>query len=186
MKKTKFNAYTLSFMGVMIAIIYVVTMFRFPFLGAKVHFANAMCLLSGMLFGGAHGAMAAGLASGLYDLFNGYTFVEAAITFASKAAMAYVCAKIAWAGNANAENFVRNCVACVLGALTYVALYMLKTFVFQAFVYGFPMNTVWATMLSKFIPSMINAGFAMVTAPVLMRAIYPMLRAAGLLTRMRK
>lgn len=184
MKKTKFNAYTLSFMGVMIAIIYVVTMFRFPLLGSKVHFANSMCLLSGMLFGPTLGALAAGLGSGVYDLFNGYTFVDALITFACKAAMAYVCAKIVWSEKKHGENFVRNCVASVLGALTYVALYMLKTFIFQAFVYGFPMSTVWATMLSKFIPSIINAGFAMVVTPILMRAIHPMLKGAGLLDKM--
>jgi len=186
MKKTKFNAYTLSFMGVMIAMIYVVTLFRFPLFGSKVHFANAMCLLSGLLFGGTYGALAAGLGSGIYDLFNGYTFIEALVTFVSKGAMAYVCAKIAWGNHAHGENFVRNCVASVLGALTYVALYMLKTYVFQAYVYGYPMDAVWATMLSKFIPSIINAGFAMVVTPVLMRAIHPMLKATGMLERMTK
>lgn len=185
MKKTKFNAYTLSFMGVMIAIIYVVTMFRFPLLGSKVHFANSMCLLSGMLFGPTFGALAAGLGSGVYDLFNGYTFVDALITFVSKGAMAYVCAVIAWGGKKHGECFVRNCIASVLGALTYVALYMLKTFIFQAYVYAFPMDTVWATMLSKFIPSIINAGFAMVVTPILMRAIHPMLKGAGLIEKMR-
>ena len=184
MRKTRFNAYNLSFMGVMIAIIYVVTMFRFPFLGSKVHFANAMCLLSGLLFGPLYGAVAAGLGSAVYDLFNGYTIIEAAITFVSKAAMAYVCAMIVWKGKDYVENFVRTCVACVLGALTYVALYMLKTFIFQAFVYGYPMDAVWATMLSKFIPSLINAVFAMIAAPVLMRAIYPMLKATGMLKKM--
>ncbi len=181
MKKTRFNAYTLSFMGVMIAIIYVVTMFRFPLLGSKVHFANSMCLLSGLLFGPQFGALAAGLGSAIYDVFNGYTFIDALITFACKGAMAYVCAVIARRN----ESFVRVCVACVVGALTYVALYMLKTFIFQAFVYAFPMDTVWATMLSKFIPSIINAGFAMVVTPVLMRAIFPMLKATGMLEKMK-
>ena len=185
MKKTKFNAYTLSFMGVMIAIIYVVTMFRFPLLGSKVHFANSMCLLSGMLFGPTFGALAAGLGSGVYDLFNGYTFIESMITFVTKAAMAYVCAQIAWGGKQHGAHFVRNCVASVIGALTYVALYMLKTYIFQAFVYHYPASTVWATMLSKFIPSIINAGFAMVVTPVIMRALHPMLRATGMLEKMR-
>ena len=185
MKKTKFNAYTLSFMGVMIAIIYVVTTFRFPLLGSKVHFANSMCLLSGMLFGPAFGALAAGLGSAIYDLFNGYTFVDAMITFVSKGAMACVCAMIAWSGKKYGAQFVRNCVAGVIGALTYVALYMLKTFIFQAYVYHYPMDTVWATMLSKLIPSLINAGFAMVVTPVLMRAIHPMLKATGMLEKMR-
>ena len=49
--RKKMNAYTIAFIGVMAAIIYVVTMFRFPLFGSKVHFANAMCLLGGMLFG---------------------------------------------------------------------------------------------------------------------------------------
>jgi len=184
MKKTKFNAYTLSFMGVMIAIIYVVTMFRFPFLGSKVHFANAMCLIAGMLFGPAMGGVTAGLGSAVYDLFNGYTFVDAIVTFITKAAMAYVCGWIMGKGKPRSA-FVRSCVACVIGALTYVALYMLKTFVYQAVVYAFPMKAVWATMVSKFIPSMINAVFAMIAAPVLMRAIYPMLKSAGLLEKMK-
>ena len=184
MKTKKLNTYTLTFMGVMIAIIYVVTMFRFPFLGSKVHFANAMCLLSGMLFGPWMGGMAAGMGSALYDLFNGYTFIDAIITFVSKAAMAYVCGMILFKSGKR-ENFVVSSVASVVGALTYVALYMLKTFVFQAYVYGYPMDAVWATMLSKFIPSLINAVFAMIAAPVLLRAIYPMLKSAGLLEKMR-
>lgn len=53
MKKQRMNAYTLAFTGVMAAIVYVVTLFRFPLLGSKVHFANAMCLLSGKI-GRAH------------------------------------------------------------------------------------------------------------------------------------
>ena len=104
---------------------------------------------------------------------------------ATKAAMAYVCAQIAWGGKQHGAHFVRNCVASVIGALTYVALYMLKTFIFQAYVYHYPMSTVWATMLSKFIPSIINAGFAMVVTPVIMRALHPMLRATGMLEKMR-
>ena len=183
-RKQKLNVYNLTFMGVMIAIIYVVTMFRFPFLGSKVHFANAMCLLSGMLFGPWMGGVTAGLGSALYDLFNGYTFIDAIITFVSKGAMAYVCGLIMWKVKVFTP-FLRSCVAGVIGALTYVALYMLKTFVFQAYVYAFPMDAVWATMLSKFIPSLINAVFAMIAAPVLMRAIYPMLKSAGILEKMR-
>ena len=51
MKEKKFSTYQIVFVAVMAAIVCVVTFFRFPFLGSKVHFANAMCLLSGMLFG---------------------------------------------------------------------------------------------------------------------------------------
>ncbi len=176
MKKQKMNAYTLAFVGVMAAIIYVVTLFRFPFMGSKVHFANAMCLLGGMFFGPLYGGLAAGLGSALYDAFNGYDVVNVIITFVSKFAMAYVCGKILWQKGERQEGILRVVIAAVVGALTYVALYMLKTFVYQAFVYSFPMQTVWATMLSKFVPSIINAVFAMIAAPILFKAMMPALR----------
>ena len=49
MRKDRHPAYHLALVGVMAALVYVVTMFRFPLLGSKVHFANAMCLLAGLL-----------------------------------------------------------------------------------------------------------------------------------------
>ena len=177
MKKNKFNAYSLAFIGVMAAIIYVVTMFRFPLLGSKVHFANAMCLLGGMFFGPLYGGLAAGIGSALYDLIlYNEGIVNLLITFVSKFAMAWVCGRIVWHKGERDEDFVRSVIAAVAGALTYVFLYMLKTFIFQAFVYGYPMNAVWATVLSKFIPSIINAAVAVVAAPILFKAMMPALR----------
>ena len=169
--------FKIVYIAVMAALVCVVTFFRFPLLGSKVHFANAMCLLSGLLMGPLSGGLAAGLGSALYDrLFGGYDFINCAITFVSKFLMAWVCAKIAFATDKKAESHGQNVTACVIGALTYVALYMLKTFIYQAFVYGYPMNTVWATMLSKFIPSIINAGVAIVAAPILYKTMLPALR----------
>ena len=51
MKNKRFSTYKLVFWAMMAAIVCVVTLFRFPLLGSKVHFANTMCLLSGLLFG---------------------------------------------------------------------------------------------------------------------------------------
>ena len=48
MKERKFSTYQIVFVAVMAALVCVVTFFRFPLLGSKVHFANAMCLLSGI------------------------------------------------------------------------------------------------------------------------------------------
>lgn len=176
MKKQRMNAYSIAFIGVMAAIIYVVTLFRFPFLGSKVHFANAMCLLSGMFFGPLYGGLAAGIGSAIYDAFAGYDLANVLITGVSKFAMAYVCASIVWRKGVRSEDFTRSVIASILGALTYVALYMLKTFVYQAFVYAVPAETLWATMLSKFIPSIINALFAIIAAPILFKAMMPALR----------
>ncbi|MBQ8086833.1 MAG: ECF transporter S component, partial [Clostridia bacterium] len=136
MKEKKINIITIVFVGVMAAMVYVVTLFRFPLLGSKVHFANAVCLLSGLLLGPGFGGLAAGLGSALYDAVAGYDIINVLITFVSKFAMAYVAGKIYFAGKSDDRDVKRTVIASVLGALTYVALYMLKTFIYQRFVYG--------------------------------------------------
>lgn len=185
MKKKSVNAYVLTFVGVMAAMVYVVTLFRFPLLGSKVHFANAVCLLSGMLLGPWWGGLAAGLGSALYDaLAGGYDFINVLITFVSKFAMAFVCGVLMHRRDQE-ENLVRVILASVCGALTYVALYMLKTFIYQCFVYGYPMDAVGATMVAKLVPSLINAAVAVVAAPVFYHALRPALRSAGVWEKLR-
>ena len=185
MKKKNVNAYVLTFVGVMAAMVYVVTLFRFPLLGSKVHFANAVCLLSGMLLGPWWGGLAAGLGSALYDaLAGGYDFINVLITFVSKFAMAFVCGALMRRQDQE-ESLLRVILASVAGALTYVALYMLKTFVYQRFVYGYPMDAVGATIVAKLVPSLINAAVAVVAAPVFYHALRPALRSAGVWEKLR-
>ena len=162
--------------GALAAMVYVVTLFRFPLLGSKVHFANAVCLLSGLLLGPNLGGVAAGLGSALYELtMYNEGIVNLLITFVSKFAMAWVCGKIAGKPEEK-QPVVRVVIACVCGALTYVALYMLKTGV-----YGAIAGNIWAPMVSKCPASIINAGAAIVAAPVFYHAVRPALKAAGIL-----
>lgn len=123
MKERKFSTYQIVFVAVMAALVCVVTFFRFPLLGSKVHFANAMCLLSGMLFGPMLGGLAAGLGSMLYDaLFGGYDFINCLVTFVSKFLMAAICAWIAFGGKEEGKGkHARLVVGSVVGALSYVA-----------------------------------------------------------------
>ena len=182
--KKRLSIYNVAFVGVMAAIVYVLTMFRFPLLGSKVHFANAMCLLAGLLFGPVGGGLAAGIGSALYDLLaGGYGIVEVLITLVSKFLMAFICARVAGADGQTVKHS-RILAGCVIGALSYVALYMLKTFVFQRFVYGYPGDAVWVTMLGKLPASLINAVFAMIVAPVLYEAVRPALAKTGMLAKL--
>ena len=184
MKEKRLNVVSISFMAMMAAMVYVVTLFRFPLLGSKVHFANAVCLLSGILLGPLQGGLAAGIGSALYDtLAGGYDLVNVLITLVSKFAMAWVCGMVIH-GVRKPHRLDRTALACVCGALTYVALYMLKTYVYNRFVYGYPLDTVGATMLSKLIPSLINAGAAIVAAPLFYHAVLPALKSSGLLKQM--
>ena len=186
-KKEQFSILRITFIAMMAAMVYVVTLFRFPLLGSKVHFANAVCLLSGILLGPLPGGLAAGLGSALYDaLAGGYDVINVLITFVSKFAMAFVCGAVldALRGESR-ERIDRTLIASVCGAMTYVALYMAKTFIYQRFVYGFPMDATWATMVSKLIPSLINAAAAIVATPLFYHAVLPALKASGILQHMR-
>ena len=177
-RKKSMTAYDLAFIGVMAAIIYVVTMFRIPVGQSKIHLANAICLLAGMLFGPVAGGLSAGIGSALYDaLAGGYDIANVAITFVSKFAMAAVCGlmtsslrekkdekteKSSWLNDTG-----KIILACVVGALTYVALYMLKSWIFKVYVEPVPPETLPAVLIGKLIPSLINAAAAIVVAPLL-------------------
>jgi uncharacterized membrane protein len=183
----KLTIQRIVFIAILAALVFVVTFFRFPLLGSKVHFANAICLVSGLLMGPVAGGIAAGLGSMLYDVFfYPSDLLGYAVTFITKFAMAWVCGMIAFAAHKEAKSHGWNIVACVVGAWTYVALYMLKTYLYQRFIYAVPMETVWATVLAKFPASAINAVAAMVAAPILYTALRPALDKVGLLKKMRK
>lgn len=184
MKKNTAALTKLVTTGVMAAIVCVVTFLRFPLLGSKVHFANALCLVSGLLLGPVYGGAAAGLGSFLYDaMFGGYDILQCLITFVSKFAMAWACVMLA-RPKKEEKLHARVILGSIVGSLLYVALYMLKTYVFQRFVYGFPLATVWVTMLEKLPASLINAVAAMIAAPIIYSALRPALSHAGLLKKL--
>ena len=180
MKKNEIQLTRIVFGAVMAALVFVVTLFRFPLLGSKVHFANAVCLLCGLLLGPNIGGAAAGLGSALYDLsFYNEGIINLLITFVSKFAMAWVCGKLAGRREEKVQPVAKVVVACVAGALTYVALYMLKSAI-----YGAIAGNAWAAVVSKFPASIINAGAAIVAAPIFYHAVIPALKAGSILKRL--
>ena len=187
MKKNDNQLTRIVFGAVMAAIICVITLFRIPLGQSKVHFANAMCLLAGLLLGPVTGGLSAGLGSALYDvLFGGYGPLDAVITFVSKFAMAWVAAVLfrafmkKYQDPAAKETVLPLVVSCVIGALTYVALYMLKTWIFKMYVEPVPADTIPTVMIAKLGPSLINAAFAIVVAPIFYHAVLPALKSTGI------
>ena len=177
------NTFRMCFIGLMAAIVFVVNYFRIPFMGTQLHMTNALCVLCGLLFGPGAGFLAAGLGSGLYDIVAGWG-AECIITFVNKGAIALVAGLIGYRaarkdvpGMADHTKIIAG---SVLGALAYVALYMLKTLIAGRFIDGLPMDAVTAKMLTKLPGSMMNAVFAFIVAPLLLSAVRPALRHAGL------
>ena len=177
------KTFRICFIGLMAAIVFVVNYLRIPFMGTQLHMTNALCVLCGLLFGPGAGFLAAGLGSGLYDIVAGWG-AECIITFINKGAIALVAGLIAYKAarkdTTDTADRVRIIVGSVLGALTYVALYMLKTFVFGQLVDGLTFDAVIAKMLTKLPGSLMNAIFAFIVAPILLGALKPALKKAGL------
>ena len=177
------DTFRLCFIGLMAAIVFVVNYFRIPFMGTQLHMTNALCALCGLLFGPGAGFMAAGLGSGLYDIVAGWG-AECIITFINKGMIAAVAGLIAFKASRkepmDTTAHVKVIVGSVLGALTYVALYMLKTFIAGQLIDGLTMDAVTAKMLTKLPGSLMNAAFAFIVAPILLGTLKPALKHAGL------
>lgn len=177
----------ICFVGLMTAIVFVSNYLRIPFMDTKLTVANALCAISGLLFGPVLGFTAAGLGSFLFDIISGYG-AESLITLVSKGAIALLAGLIA--GNLSAERKLRKVsiarvvIGCVVGAFTYVALYMLKTWLFGLYVNGLTPDATLVKMASKLPGSLINAVFASIVGPVLFFGMKPALTSAGLMKKM--
>lgn len=176
----------IAFVGIMAAMILVVSNLYIPFLGSKVHLGNTICILSGLLFGPVVGGLGAGIGSLIFDMIHGYAFWEALITFVSKFAMAMVAGLLIRLARHKRQLFrsVTVVIASVLGALTYTALYMCKHFVLRFWVEQVGWEATLGVLASKLPASLINALFAMICAPLLYHALYPALMRMGTYRKM--
>ena len=183
MANSRNKTFKICFIGLMAAIVFVVNYFRIPFMGTQLHMTNALCVLCGLLFGPSAGFLAAGIGSGLYDIVAGWG-AECIITFINKGAIALVAGLIGYHAarrdNPAASDHAKVLVGSILGALTYVALYMLKTFIAGQLIDGLTLDAVTAKMLTKLPGSLMNAAFAFIVAPILLGALKPALKHAGL------
>ena len=173
------RVYTIAFLGVMAAVVFVSNYFSIPVASSRIHMANAVCLLGGLLLGGVKGALAAGLGSALFDLtFPAYA-AEAWITFINKGAMALVCGLIVHRGSKEPGRW-RLVLGAFCGAALYIGLYLLKSYIQMAYITIVPKETILPVLLQKLTASLFNATFAVVAAPALYAVLRPALEKAGL------
>lgn len=170
----------LALAGMMVAVVMVSNYISIPTAFSRLHVANAICLLAGMLFGGIQGAVIAGLGSALYDLTHPVYAAEAWITFLMKGAMALVCGLLVstfWKRTRKRSTLVLSAAA---GAITYIALYMFKNYLMLRFVRPVPVETIAPALVGKLSSSAINGLFAVIVAPLLFVALAKALNQAGL------
>ncbi len=127
----------------------------------RVHLGNSMCLLAGLLFGGPIGGLASGIGAMLYDLFDPVYILSAPFTFLSKFAMGYVVGEISKSAKRLNKEALHLGLAAILGQLSYIILYLGKTYISQR-IMGYEIETALIAVGTNAITSSINAVLAVV------------------------
>ena len=183
MKNNTFSTKRLVLTALMAALVFVFTYIHIdiptPLTNTMLHLGNVMGILAGLLLGGVNGGLAAGLGSAIYDMLDPRYLPTCWLTFLMKFAMGWVAGKLA---EKNTEQVMwKNAAAGACGSLTYVILYVLKTFIQNRLIYGYEMEAVMATVVTKGITSLVNGIIAVVAATLLNQAVRPALKKAGIL-----
>lgn len=170
------NTHMLAMIGVLGALCFAANYLSIPLPAiagtpTRIHMGNVMCLLSGMILGPFAGGVAAGVGAMFYDFTNPVYFTSAPFTLVFKFMMAFVCGKIAYSGGADAKKQRRNILAAAAGQLTYIILYLGKTFVEGRFFHRLEMETVIATLIQKGGASLLNGIIAVIVAVPLAAAL---------------
>lgn len=178
------RTYRLCCIGLMTALAFAANYIQIPFLASRIHTGNAICALCGMILGPLIGFLTAGLGNCLFDVLNGWA-IECWVTFITKGCIALVTALVL-GGTLKGEKLsgkghARIWISAAAGALTYVLLYVLKSWLLDPVLYAYPREQIGLIVAGKLPASLLNAAFAAVAAPVLMTALIPPLRSLGVL-----
>ena len=190
MKNSRFTLYRIVIIGLMAAMVFVCTMFLgiripTPTGTTQLKTANAICLLTGLLFGGWTGGLAAGIGSALFDLPYPEWAAGAWLTFIFFFAMGAICGGIAHAGGAAGKNKARNWVAAICGAVGYWLLYIGKSIVVLC-LGGSVFSAAFIATVPKMLTGGINAVFAIVVSNLLAALLRPKLESAGIYEALKK
>lgn len=146
----------------------------------RLHLGNVFCILSGLLLGPVFGGFSAGIGSFFFDLTNPLYIASAPFTFAFKFAMAFIAGFICYSNKKISHP--KTVIAAVVGALSYVFLYLSKTFIENALL-GMAVGANWLIVIQKGGISSINAIIAVIAAVPIFYSLKAALNAAGLLVK---
>lgn len=174
--KNRFNAYTISAIGVMTAVSFISNFFSIP-LGdvTRIHLGNVFCGLSGILLGPVAGGAAGGLGAFFYDFTNPLYVAEAPITLFNKFFIGFLAGLISHKGEHYGEKASLNLVGAIAGNLAYTLLFYAKNFINEYFLLHLEMEAIWANMLIRLSGSVVQIPLTlivtMILAPIFLNAI---------------
>ena len=185
---SKSTVYKVVLTAVFAALVFVSNMISIPIPVAvgnvsRIHLGNIFCLLSGLILGPIGGGLAAGVGSALYDVTNPAYIASAPFTFLFKFAMAAVCGWIAHSSGRKASSHRWNLIGSVSGSVTYMILYLGKSFI-QSMMLGNALEAALIALGTKAVTSTVNAVIAVAVAVPLYAAIRLALKKSGLAEKM--
>ncbi len=187
MAKESKTVYRVTLTAVFAALVFVASVISVPVPAAfgmtRIHLGNIFCLLSGFILGPVGGGLAAGIGSGLYDVIIYGDILSAPFTLVFKGMMAVVCGMIAYLGGNRGENHKLNVAAGVSGSVTYIILYLGKSFV-EGMLIGSAMGTVLTALATKAVTSGINAVIAVAVSVPLCAVVRMALKRSHLLEKL--
>lgn len=137
----------------------------------RIHFGNSMCILAGLLFGPLAGGLASGIGAGLYDLIDPMYIISAPFTFLSKFAMGFVCGYLAKRKKRLGSEASHIVLSGVVGQLTYIVLYVGRTYIVQRLVYMSEVVPALTASATNLLTSTVNAVIAVAVATPLYFAL---------------
>ena len=160
----------LAYVGLFAALAFLSNYLQIPFVtpfgNTRFHLGNMFCLLSGIILGPLYGGLSAGLGSAMFDLFDPVYFTSAPTTFINKFAMAAVAGYIFYKSK-DQHSKLRIVVASILGQLTYIILYLLKTFIKNYYILGLSGPATWTEIAQKAGVSLVNGVISVIFASIL-------------------
>lgn len=147
----------------------------------RFHLGNVMCALSGLLLGPWWGALASGLGSAIFDLFDPLRIMEAPITFVTKGVYGLVAGAVYFKVFKGKSNYVNEAIASGAAAVSYIVLYLAKSFFYNGLlIKGLSADAAWLAVLERIPTSVFNGIVAVIFAPILGVALHKALKAAHL------
>lgn len=160
--------------GLMAALVFVGNYLSFPIpnglLVTRIHLGNSMCLLAGLLFCGSTGGLASGVGAAVYDLLSPAYVLSAPYTFISKFAMGFVAGKLNRRNKEGVIPLSTTILAAVFGQITYIVLYLVKSF-FTVLIIGGTTEAAWTAVGTNAVTSCINAALAVIISVPLYAAL---------------
>ena len=187
--KNRGSIYKVVTVGLLGALVFVSNYLSFPIpvpVGdiSRVHLGNVFCLLAGFVMGPVGCGLASVIGAMLYDLTNPAYVASAPFTFLFKFLLAFVCGIIAHRGRLSGSmlgectiSTPRYFVAAIAGSVTYIALYLAKSFV-TALLEGSAPEAAGIALITKLATSSVNAVLAIVISVPLAAVIKKALKSA--------